>query len=561
MADGRGGEAWPTPGAGALLRRLWRRPLSRVALALLALLYSSAIYAPLLASDLPYWLEAVDRRGYEAARRTLPAVVSALTELSERGSGDDPPAWRASLEGEAEAALRRVDEMRGSLAPGEAELRLQRFAGDIRALVDTALARDEARVAVLAPVLGGAAQRLAAELVPRGSSPQDAGGVELVARTSWPLFASLSGLEVYALLAWTMLLAWPLLAFVGRRRRAAAIVLLPLGVALSWSSLAPSAGARGGASLKQGLSSGEVIVRRALLPPIFFGYAETHTSEGFRPPTWTHAAARDEAGRPPENRARADDPALAGLEPSQSPVEVRYGEPARNAAWRHPLGTDGLGRDLLARLLWGGRVSLSVGLCAAALLSVLGVLLGATAGYFGGWVDFAVSRLIEVVLSIPALFLIVLAAAYVDPQALHPLAAIVAIIALVAWTGVARLTRAEMLKLREAEFVLAARALGFPAWRVILRHALPNALSPLIVAAAFAVGGGILTESVVSYLGFGVRHPFPSWGALVNESRSAEHWWIQVFPGLSIFVTVTCYNLLGEALRDALDPRAEGPRP
>jgi peptide/nickel transport system permease protein len=157
--------------------------------------------------------------------------------------------------------------------------------------------------------------------------------------------------------------------------------------------------------------------------------------------------------------------------------------------------------------------------------------------------------------------LTVLAAAYVDPRVLSPLVAIVLIIAAVSWTGVARLVRAEMLRLRASEFVLAARSLGFSEARILFAHALPNALSPALVAATFAVGGGILTESVVSYLGFGVRHPLPSWGALINESRSAQHWWIQLWPGLFIFAAVASFNLLGEALRDALDPRSEGRAP
>lgn len=552
----------PAAPLGALARRLWRRPSARIALVLLALLYSSAVYAPLIASDLPYWLEAVDRRAFESARRTLPPVVSALAGFAESDPGGDPAAWRKRLEGEAQAAMSRVEELRRSLAPGESQRRLEAFAGELGALVEAAIAREEPRVTGLSAALRAQAEALSDDLAsPSGDLASLGGEAGLVARASWPLFAALSALEVYALLSWTALFVWLALALLGRRPRAAPILLAALALAIAWSALAPPAPAGGGSSLKQGLSSGEIVARRALLPPVFFGFAETHTSEGFRPPTWLARAERDEHGRSVRSRERARGPAVEGLEPAVRAVEVRYGEPARNSAWRHPLGTDGLGRDMLARLLWGGRVSLSVGLCAAALLSAIGVLLGSLSGYFGGWVDFAVSRLIEVVLSMPALFLIVLAAAYVDPAALHPLAAIVAIIALVAWTGVARLARAELLRLRQAEFVLAARALGFPAWRVILRHALPNALSPLIVAAAFAVGGAILTESVVSYLGFGVRHPFPSWGALVNESRSAEHWWIQLFPGLFIFAAVSGYNLLGEALRDALDPRAEGPGP
>ena len=185
------------------------------------------------------------------------------------------------------------------------------------------------------------------------------------------------------------------------------------------------------------------------------------------------------------------------------------------------------------------------------------MLVGALAGYFGGWVDFVVLRTIEVLQSVPAFFFVLLAMAFTDPRVISPLVAIVVVIALVRWTGAARLVRGEFLRLREREFVLAARALGYSDGRIVLRHVLPNALGPVLVHAAFAVAAGILTESAISYLGFGIQYPQASWGSLINESRSPEHWWIQVFPGLLIFLTVTCYNLVGDAVRDALDPRAE----
>jgi len=164
-------------------------------------------------------------------------------------------------------------------------------------------------------------------------------------------------------------------------------------------------------------------------------------------------------------------------------------------------------------------------------------------------------RLIEILQSIPALFLILFAMAFIDPDVVPPIIAIVVVIALIRWTGVARLVRGEFLRLREQEFVLAAQALGFSSRRTIFRHVLPNAMSPVLVSAAFSVAAGILTESVISYLGFGIQHPGASWGSLVNESKSAEHWWVQVFPGILIFITVTCYNLVGDAIRDALDPK------
>ena len=237
------------------------------------------------------------------------------------------------------------------------------------------------------------------------------------------------------------------------------------------------------------------------------------------------------------------------------PVEVRYSEPEINAWNRHIGGTDESGRDFLVRMIWGARVSLSVGILSALLLTVIGVTVGSLAGYFGGWIDILIMRLIEIIQSIPAFFLIMATLAFLPPDQLDPIFAVVLVIALIRWTGVARLVRGEFLKLRESEFVVAAEALGFSSRRTIFKHVLPNALSPVLVSAAFAVSAGILTESAVSYLGFGIRAPGASWGSLVNESKDPTHWWVQVFPGVLIFITVTCYNLVGDAIRDALDPK------
>jgi peptide/nickel transport system permease protein len=164
-------------------------------------------------------------------------------------------------------------------------------------------------------------------------------------------------------------------------------------------------------------------------------------------------------------------------------------------------------------------------------------------------------RTIEIVASFPAFFLVLCALFFIDPEIVPPLAAVALVIALVGWTSVARLVRAECMRLRELEFVHAARALGLSPARILARHVLPNTLTPVLVALAFAASAGILTESALSFLGFGVQAPVPSWGSLVNDSKSADHWWIWLFPGLCIFATVVAYNLLGEALRDALDPK------
>jgi peptide/nickel transport system permease protein len=398
--------------------------------------------------------------------------------------------------------------------------------------------------------------------------------IRLEPASSYPLLAALGPGTVGLTLLWLLLASFPLWNGLWNRwllggdreaiRRArgkkwALLILPPLLAGVAWGQLGPEgASPFDTAPFKRGLTEGSLVPSEPpLLAPLPIGYAEIHDEESFRPPTYLRSSWLDADGRylDPARRVRPD--ALTGYLPPPTPVEVRFGEAAVNSPLRHPLGTDELGRDLLVRLLWGGRVSLAVGILSALLLTVIGVVLGSLAGYFGGWLDLLVMRLIEVLQSIPAFFLILATMSFTDPADVPPMIAIVVIMALVRWTSAARLVRAEFLRLKDQEFVLAARSLGFSDLRTIFKHVLPNALSPVLVSAAFSVATGILTESAVSFLGFGVRHPEASWGSLINESKSADHWWVQVFPGLLIFLTVTCYNLVGDALRDALDPKTK----
>jgi peptide/nickel transport system permease protein len=219
----------------------------------------------------------------------------------------------------------------------------------------------------------------------------------------------------------------------------------------------------------------------------------------------------------------------------------------------HLLGTDTLGRDVLSRIIFGSRVSLKVGFVAVGLATLIGLFVGALAGYYGGWVDSALMRLVDLMLCFPAFFLILAVIAVLEPSIWN----IMAVIGLTGWMGVARLVRAEFLSLREREFVTAARALGASDTRLILRHMLPNALAPVMVSATLGVAGAILTESALSFLGLGVQPPTPSWGNILTAGKDNIEiaWWLSVFPGLAILITVMSYNLLGEGIREAIDPR------
>ena len=219
----------------------------------------------------------------------------------------------------------------------------------------------------------------------------------------------------------------------------------------------------------------------------------------------------------------------------------------------HYLGTDDRGRDVLARMIHGSRVSLSVGFVAVSIYAVIGVILGALAGYYGGRVDILISRAIEVMMCFPTFFLILTVLAFLPPSIYN----IMIIIGLTGWPGVARLVRGEFLKQRKLDYVTAARAVGAGDARIIFYHILPNSIAPVLVSATFGIAGAILVESSLSYLGFGVPPPTPSWGEILSQSKYYIDfaWWLTVFPGVAIFLTVTAYNLVGEGLRDAVDPR------
>jgi peptide/nickel transport system permease protein len=237
--------------------------------------------------------------------------------------------------------------------------------------------------------------------------------------------------------------------------------------------------------------------------------------------------------------------------PRQQPA-IHRTPPAPPGA-RHWLGTDDRGRDVFARLVHGTRVSLGVGAASVALNVLLGLVIGLGGGYLRGRADFAASRLIELGLTFPTFFLILAVMALVERTTLTTL---VLVLGLTRWTSVARLVRAEALRLRELDFVTAARATGAGPLRVLLRHVLPHALGPVYVSAAFGVAGAIVVEAALTFLGFGAPPPTASWGELLGQGHAMPGaWWLVVLPGGLIFVTVAALNLLGEGLRDALDPR------
>ncbi|MDP8230856.1 MAG: ABC transporter permease [Candidatus Gorgyraea atricola] len=239
-------------------------------------------------------------------------------------------------------------------------------------------------------------------------------------------------------------------------------------------------------------------------------------------------------------------PFIAPYDPGKIDIENILIGPSK----AHLFGTDSLGRDLFSRMVYGTRISLLVGLIAVGISALIGILLGSIAGYYGRWVDLLIMRFVDIMLCFPTFFLILAVIALLEPSIVN----IMLIIGITSWMGVARLIRAEILSLKERDFIYAERAIGASDFRIIVKHLIPNAMAPVLVSITLGIAAAILVESSLSFLGIGVQPPTPSWGNILSEGKSVmgAAWWMMLFPGLAIFITVLGYNLLGEGLREKL---------
>jgi len=239
-------------------------------------------------------------------------------------------------------------------------------------------------------------------------------------------------------------------------------------------------------------------------------------------------------------------PMIAPYHPGQIDIDNILTAPSK----AHLFGTDSLGRDLFSRMVYGTRISLLVGFIAVGIAAILGIALGAVAGYYGRWVDAVIMRFIDIMLCFPTFFLILAVIALLEPSIVN----IMIIIGATSWMGMARLIRAEILSLKERDFIYAEKAIGASDLRIITRHLIPNAMAPVLVSITLGIAGAILVESSLSFLGIGVQPPTPSWGNILSEGKAVmgAGWWMMLFPGLAIFITVLGYNLLGEGIREKL---------
>jgi peptide/nickel transport system permease protein len=244
-------------------------------------------------------------------------------------------------------------------------------------------------------------------------------------------------------------------------------------------------------------------------------------------------------------------PVISPYTPSQQNVFERLQAPSLN----HFFGTDDLGRDVFTRMVFGARISLAVGFISVFIILVIGTFLGIISGFYGGKTDYIIMRFTDIVLCFPTFFLIILVIAFIEPNIYN----VMIVIGVTSWPGLARLVRAEVLSLKEREFILVSKMMAISNIKIFFVHILPNIISPLMVYSSLAIGGAILTESALSFLGLGVQPPMPSWGQILTSGKDYIYmaWWLSLFPGIAILVTVLAFNLVGEAIRDIFDPKEE----
>lgn len=474
--------------------RVSRRGPSWWALLCLSSLYALCLWAPLIANDRPLWFEGRDATGLQRA-------LDSLRALALRGESSAMDAALAELERECEDPAPWI----------------------------------QARQAVDAARLKAVERALATPSVARS-------------RAHSPAWESLSRSERVGVVLGLWLALWPL--WWRRRLWMYTLAALTLLAALSSPVLRWSAPGE----FKRGWSSARIEAQRWVMAPIPFSPAELNPAEAWRAPTWWSSSFIDEHG------VRADSPPVDPGEWRPLPMawEPLMGEPPRNAWYRHLCGTDAQGRDLAARILHGARTSLVTGFLAALCATLIGSLLGLWAGMRGAQVDAWVLRAMEVVACVPALLVILLAMAIADPALESAWAWIVVVLVGLGWPSSARLVRAQVLRVREAEFVHAARALGSSEWRIAWRHILPNVWQPVLVSFGFAVGSAMLLESTVSFLGVGLREPQASLGALVNASY--EHAWAAWFPGIALVLLLIVWHWVAEEWRARWSAQGVGAR-
>jgi peptide/nickel transport system permease protein len=511
-----------------VLREFRKRKLAVVSWWVILVLITISIFAPLIANNKPIYYRGINRFEYRESLRTIMTLALKISRLPESPSDEE------LLQARFEAGI--IDEMSDAISGmlvGEPRESFQQDSEQLISLAEQAITDPAAR-----PQL--AELRIEMRINYRALDEKLAG------KTFWPVIRSLGWADIGFMTLNLLLIFftfWKRIAYridptSQRRLVPLTFVLLPVLTSFAWWSLVPARVDRtpyrqGALATSERSAEAPLVYESMLWPVIPYALDESDLNQKYKP----------EAG-------------LAALFAPLASPELAKESGVQPWSRPHVIGTDDTGRDLFCRMIWGGRVSLAVGIVAVSIYVTIGIIVGSIAGYFRGGVDLIVSRIIEVVICFPSFFLILAIVAFLGPSIFN----IMLVIGLTSWTGIARLVRGEFLRLSSQEFVLAGRALGYSSWRIIFRHILPNAMAPVLVSATFGVAGAILTESALSFLGLGISVPTPSWGGILATGRQSIHFakWIIFYPGLAIFITITAYNLVGEAFRDAADPRLRG---
>jgi peptide/nickel transport system permease protein len=518
--------------AAQIWREFKKRKLAVYAAILMIVEIMIAVFAPFIANDRPIAFRGVNRFEYQQLIQTVESLVAMANGESRQESGAAKKVYPVLQKALSllEAASTEIDLSNPN--GFEIQRRIQGLIHQIQELQQPLGSFSDINCA-LPPELVQGIQNLLKDV----KSLKKSDTPPLLSHWYFPALAQLNGIDFWFIAA---AILWPLgwlatrtLTFVYRQPRwlhLLVLAVIPTVATGLWIEINPARldqtnYKRGVLTAYDFSRTAPVIFDVVVWPLVPFGIDEYDTTNQTQPP------------------------AFSLKEPQK--LTTPWDRP-------HWLGTNHNGVDLLTLLIWGARISLSVGLVAVLIYMSIGIVLGSLAGFFRGWVDILISRLIEVVICFPTLFLVLTIVALLKPSLIN----IMIVIGLTGWTGVARLVRSEFLRLVNQEFVLAGKSIGFSSSRLIFRHILPNALAPVVVAATFGIAGAILLESSLSFLGLGVRVPTPSWGTILSEGRSRllQAPWQMTYPGFAIFITVTCYNLIGEALRDAADPRLRGTR-
>jgi peptide/nickel transport system permease protein len=547
-----------------VMREFRKRKLAVVSGWVIILLIAVSVFAPFIANNKPLWYYGINRYEIDESFRTITTLALKISRLPEEPDAEELVNARREA-----SVIAQTGRFIASRLPSEHRDSFSEQASQIAEL---------SKRAVIDASVRSELKELRSDFRKEFRDVSD----YLISKNYWPVLGSLNWAEIGFMLFVPIVVFSPFWKPVvdrfdpaGKKKFVPLVfIVIPALGAACWKltviervDITPY---RAGLYADSGnAEDADVIYKSVLWPPVPFAldesnldmlFAEPQKLAGITSSILTPAELKELKKEAAQRKINLPLEEKIDSQQSDKNLQSPKEEDVRHNAlpWSRPhiMGTDDSGRDLFTRMIWGGRVSLAVGIVSVSIALTIGIIVGAFAGYFRGTADMLISRVIEVVICFPSFFLILAIVAFLGPGIFK----IMMVIGLTSWTGIARLVRGEFLRLSNQEFVLAGRALGYSPLRIIFKHILPNSMAPVLVSATFGVAGAILTESALSFLGLGISVPTPSWGGILSTGRRyiIDAPWIIFYPGMAIFLTITSYNLVAEAFRDAADPRLRG---